>query len=88
MTTNCAFHLNSDVHFASECDTEVIAQLIGVNIGRGMTPLEATRTATARLQGTYGLAVLCKDAPDTIIAVFFCFSLRSSSPPFLDCDHF
>lgn len=56
------------IHFSSECDTEVIAQLIGVNINQGMNPTEATHAAISRLHGTYGLAILFKDQPDTIIA--------------------
>ena len=54
------------VVFHSETDTEVLAHLIGHfydgNIER------AVRSALHEVQGTYGIAVLCADEPDRIVA--------------------
>ncbi|MFH1007907.1 MAG: glutamine--fructose-6-phosphate aminotransferase, partial [Candidatus Latescibacterota bacterium] len=66
--------------FASETDTEVIANLIGYFYAKGDTVQIATRRgdqngfewavqrALHELYGTYGLAVICSDFPDTLVA--------------------
>jgi len=67
--------------FRSATDTEVIAHLLAECLKKeqarfsgsaediGYEPLVAALTATiAQLQGTYGLAVLCRDYPDVIVA--------------------
>ncbi|MEX0939394.1 MAG: glutamine--fructose-6-phosphate transaminase (isomerizing) [Pirellulales bacterium] len=66
--------------FQSATDTEIIAQLIareleaaqdnvGPGLGDPFQPLvDAVQAAVAQLQGTYGLAVLFRDWPETIIA--------------------
>ena len=58
------------VVFASETDSEVVAQLVeyfcevdGVDI------LEAVGRCLRRLEGAYALGIICSDAPDQIIAV-------------------
>ncbi|MCK4341920.1 MAG: glutamine--fructose-6-phosphate transaminase (isomerizing) [Phycisphaerae bacterium] len=54
------------IEFASETDTEVLAQLIGHfydgNLGK------AVRRALREVRGTFGIAVLHVDEPDTIVA--------------------
>ncbi len=67
------------VEFASETDTEVIANLIGYFYNKGDGDEESRRTdgqsrfewavqrALRELHGTYGLAILCADFPDTLI---------------------
>jgi glucosamine--fructose-6-phosphate aminotransferase (isomerizing) len=60
------------VTFASETDTEVIAHLIG----RSQAPTleEKVQQALARIEGTYGIAVLHADFPDRIVVA------RNGSP--------
>ena len=66
------------VAFASETDTECIAQLIGQALEQGDGPRpsleDAVRAALARIEGTYGLVVIDALQPDTIVAA------RSGSP--------
>jgi glutamine---fructose-6-phosphate transaminase (isomerizing) len=66
------------VVFASETDTECIAQLIGQALEQGDGPRpsleDAVRAALARIEGTYGLVVIDALQPDTIVAA------RSGSP--------
>ena len=67
---------NEGVTFASETDTEVISNLIGYlyrngeESGRceGQHQFEwAVQQALRRLHGTFGVAILCSDYPDTLI---------------------
>ncbi len=44
--------------FASETDTEVIAHLVDLELGKGLDVREATLRAIARLEGAYAIAVL------------------------------
>lgn len=46
------------VHFESETDTEIIAQLITHYMNRGDAPKEAFDKAVSRLEGAYALAVI------------------------------
>lgn len=62
------------IQFKSQTDTEVIAQLIGFYLDQDMPILEAVKCALARLEGTWGLAILHKDSPNQIIAA------RNGSP--------
>ncbi|HEY1479293.1 MAG TPA: glutamine--fructose-6-phosphate transaminase (isomerizing) [Gaiellales bacterium] len=66
------------VEFASETDTEVIAHLIGraLETTDGIRPPleDAVRSALARIEGTYGLAVIDALQPDAIVVA------RSGSP--------
>jgi glucosamine--fructose-6-phosphate aminotransferase (isomerizing) len=55
------------IRFQSETDTEVIAQLIGVYLDKGMDTKEATMHALARCDGSWGLGVLHKDHPEEIV---------------------
>jgi glucosamine--fructose-6-phosphate aminotransferase (isomerizing) len=67
--------------FQSDTDSEVVAHLIAAeldavlaatNLGDSRDPhaplVEAVRAAVAKLRGTYGLAIVFRDWPDTIIA--------------------
>ncbi len=64
------------VAFVSDTDTEVVSNLIGylyhdgaqADRSTGQTRFEwAVQQALQRLHGTFGLAILCSDCPDTII---------------------
>jgi len=52
--------------FRSETDTEVLAQLIGRFYDGNLE--KAVRQALHEVSGTYGIAVMCADEPDVIIA--------------------
>jgi glucosamine--fructose-6-phosphate aminotransferase (isomerizing) len=56
------------VVFKSETDTEALAQLIGFFYSRNKDLLGSVRQALSEVQGTFGVAVLCADAPRTLIA--------------------
>ena len=55
------------VEFLSETDTEVIAQLIGVFYEGNFE--DAVYKAAEKMQGAYGLGVICADEPGKLIAV-------------------
>ncbi len=54
------------VTFVSETDTEVIPHLLAKYYHGDF--LEAVQKTVARLEGSYALAILCRDDPDTLIA--------------------
>ncbi len=56
-----------NVEFKSETDTEIIAQLIGVLYDGDIE--DAVKRAVDKMQGAYGLGVICRDEPDKMIAV-------------------
>jgi glucosamine--fructose-6-phosphate aminotransferase (isomerizing) len=67
---------NEGVTFTSETDTEVIANLIGylyanhdgARGANGQNAFEwAVQQALRKLHGTFGLAILCSDFPDTLV---------------------
>jgi glutamine---fructose-6-phosphate transaminase (isomerizing) len=58
--------------FTSETDTEVIAHLIEKYFQGNLE--EAVKESLQHIEGTYGLAVICRDDPDKIVAA------RLSSP--------
>ena len=58
--------IEKGVRFRSETDTEVIAHLIAKEEG---TLTEKVRKALQRLRGSYALAILSADEPDTLVAV-------------------
>ncbi len=61
--------------FRSDTDTEVVAHLIQAVIQeQKLDFLNAVKAVIGRLQGAYGLAVISKDVPDTIVCA------RSGSP--------
>lgn len=54
--------------FTSQTDTEVIAKLIGEIYARdGCSVKEATEKAMASCDGTWGLGIMCTDAPDELV---------------------
>lgn len=55
--------------FRSETDTEVIAHLIEQYRKSEPTLEDAIRAALSKVEGTYGLVVLCEDEPDKILAI-------------------
>lgn len=52
-------------HFSSQTDSEVIAHLVGTYYQGDL--MGAVRQAMERLNGSYGLAVICADEPGTIV---------------------
>jgi glutamine---fructose-6-phosphate transaminase (isomerizing) len=67
--------------FRSQTDTEVIAQLIGTFLDRGETLDIATKHALAKLEGTWGIAIISPLMPNTIIAA------RNGSPLVVGIGH-
>ena len=53
-------------HFSSQTDSEVLVNLISL-LYRGDL-LDAVQKALKEVEGTYGIAVICADHPDTIVA--------------------
>ena len=56
------------VNFASETDTEVVAQLCAHYIAQGKSPKDAVATTLARLTGAFALAFLFEGEDDLLIA--------------------
>lgn len=68
--TNGSFLIpHTGIKFTSQTDTEVIAQLIGTYLDQNLPIMEAVKKTLSRLEGTWGLAIICKNNPDQIIAV-------------------
>lgn len=53
--------------FSSETDTETVAQLVDLNLKRGMAPVEAAGAAFRRLHGAYALAMIFAGHPELIV---------------------
>jgi glucosamine--fructose-6-phosphate aminotransferase (isomerizing) len=60
--------LKKGVQFATQTDTEVIAQLIGTYLDEGLDLEDAFNKSLARLEGTWGIVMIAKDKPDQLIA--------------------
>jgi glucosamine--fructose-6-phosphate aminotransferase (isomerizing) len=56
------------VVFQSGTDSEVLAHLVGKYLAENIKPIEAVKAALGLVRGTWGIAVLFSDKPDTIIA--------------------
>src|SRR3954451_9147331 len=54
--------------FSTETDTETVAQLVDLNLKRGMPPVEAAGAALRRLEGAYALAMIFAGHPELIVA--------------------
>jgi len=54
--------------FATQTDTEVVAQLLSREVRRGSAPRQAVQAVLARLQGAFALAMLFKGENDLLIA--------------------
>lgn len=55
--------------FLSDTDSEVIAWLIYDYYLKSKDILKASQQCVAQLEGTFGILVICKDLPDTIVAI-------------------
>ena len=53
--------------FTTETDTETVAQLVDLNLQRGMDPIAAAAAAFHRLEGAYALAMIFAGHPDLIV---------------------
>jgi len=53
--------------FATETDTEVVAQLLAVEIENGMSPQQAVGAVLPRLEGAFGLAILFDGEDEVLI---------------------
>jgi glutamine---fructose-6-phosphate transaminase (isomerizing) len=53
--------------FTTETDTETVAQLVDLNLQRGMNPIAAAAAAFHRLEGAYALAMIFSGHPDLIV---------------------
>jgi glucosamine--fructose-6-phosphate aminotransferase (isomerizing) len=53
--------------FNTETDTETVAQLVDLNLKRGMAPVEAAGAALRRLEGAYALAMIFAGHPELIV---------------------
>jgi glucosamine--fructose-6-phosphate aminotransferase (isomerizing) len=56
------------VEFQSETDSEALVQLIGHLYAESGDMVASVRRALADVTGAYGIALVCTDAPDTLIA--------------------
>lgn len=54
--------------FASDTDSEVLAHLIEREHSEGFALFESVKRVLSRVRGTYGLVVITRDAPQTLIA--------------------
>ena len=61
------FLQSEGVHFVSQTDTEVVAQLLEYYYKGDL--LDAVVKTLSRIQGAYALGILCADCPDRLIAV-------------------
>lgn len=53
--------------FESDTDTEVIANLVLDHVQRGMSLLDAVKSAVAQLQGAYAIGVMDREHPDRVV---------------------
>jgi glucosamine--fructose-6-phosphate aminotransferase (isomerizing) len=58
----------SGATFASQTDTEVVAQLLAANLRQAMPPRQAVQAMLKRVTGAYALAILFENDPETIYA--------------------
>ncbi|MEO8716094.1 MAG: glutamine--fructose-6-phosphate transaminase (isomerizing) [Acetobacteraceae bacterium] len=57
--------------FSTETDTETVAQLVDLNLKRGMDPVGAAGAAFKRLHGAYALAMIFAGHPELIVGAQF-----------------
>ena len=63
------FLVSKGIHFCSDTDTEVVAQLLEYfYLQNGGNIMAAVYTVLDRIEGAYALGILCKDLPDSFIA--------------------
>lgn len=58
----------SGVEFASQTDSEVAAQLLGIEVERQPNLVEAMRAVCAQLEGAFTLVAIDADYPDQVVA--------------------
>jgi glucosamine--fructose-6-phosphate aminotransferase (isomerizing) len=63
-----AFLEGQGVAFRSETDTEALAQLVGFFYGQTGDLLESVRGALREVRGTFGIALVCADVADAVVA--------------------
>jgi glutamine---fructose-6-phosphate transaminase (isomerizing) len=56
------------IRCVSETDTEIVAQLLGVQVTSGVPLAEAMRTVCRRLRGAFTLVAVDSQQPDTVVA--------------------
>lgn len=69
------------IPFKSETDTEVIVNMIGHYLDQGMDTMDALNKTVTRLEGTWGLVIIDKLQPDTLIVA------RHGSPLVVGIEH-
>jgi len=57
----------ADRAFATETDTEVIAQMVARELEGGGTPADALRRVMRRLEGAFAVALLHRGSPNTVV---------------------
>ena len=62
------FLIHQGVHFRSETDSEVVAQLLEFYYNECRNFFQAVGRVLRRIEGAYALGMLCADCPDCIIA--------------------
>ena len=62
------FLVRQGVHFQSETDTEVVAQLLEYYYADSHNFFQSVSRMLRRVEGAYALGILCADCPDRIIA--------------------
>ncbi|ETO17875.1 glutamine-fructose-6-phosphate transaminase [Reticulomyxa filosa] len=72
--------MQQGIPFQSQTDTEVICNLVGVYLDAGKTPEEALKCALSELEGSGGIAMICKDRPHEI------YCARNGSPLVIGLD--
>tara|TARA_Y100000590_G_scaffold470759_1_gene669565 strand:+ start:1858 stop:3675 length:1818 start_codon:yes stop_codon:yes gene_type:complete len=60
--------INNGINFISETDTEVISQLINIELNNNKSPLDSFKDTIKKLDGTYAIVAIFKDFDDLIIA--------------------
>ncbi|WP_166830627.1 glutamine--fructose-6-phosphate transaminase (isomerizing) [Thalassoroseus pseudoceratinae] len=68
------FLADEGIQFHSQTDTECLVQLIGFFYGRSGDLRESLELALQEVRGTFGIALVCSDHPETL------FSARRGSP--------
>ncbi len=59
---------SAGIALASETDTEIVAQLLGLQVATGVGLADAMRTVCARLQGAFTLVAVDRSDPDHVVA--------------------
>ncbi|ETO21686.1 hypothetical protein RFI_15517 [Reticulomyxa filosa] len=72
--------LQQGIPFFTQTDTEVICNLVGTYLDANKTPEEALRCALRELEGSWGIAMICKDRPHEI------YCARNGSPLVIGLD--